>query len=252
MAKSKTEQVMLVTGAASGIGAAAIRLALDAGHKVCAADINDIPVDDIAKPKRARLVTHRLDVSKWVDCQRVVAATVKEHGGLDAVLHFAAIHSVKTWEELEAEEFTNVLAVNVTGSFLISKAAALHMKSHGGGAIVLTGSGSIAAGGTGGEGRGGPAYTSSKGAIVALHRSLARAFGPHGIRVNAVSPGATETAMTADYTADAKRRVGERAILGRIGTPGEIAAVALFLVSDAASYITGEIVNVNGGGSFGI
>ena len=107
-------------------------------------------------------------------------------------------------------------------------------------------------GGAGGHGRGGAAYTASKGAIVALHRALAKSLGPHGIRVNAVSPGATTTAMTADYSADALKRVGERTILGRIGRADEIAAVAMFLASDAASYITGEMVNVNGGGSFGI
>ena len=252
MPERNAAKIMLVTGAASGIGAAAVRQALAAGHKVCAADINPIPVDDIPKAARKRLLAQRLDVSKWEECQRAVAATVEAFGGLDAVLHFAAIHSVKTLEEVGAEEFNHVLAVNVTGSFLVAKASAAHMRTHGGGAIVLTGSGSIAAGGTGGKGRGGPAYTSSKGAIVALHRSLARALGPHGIRVNAVSPGATETAMTADYTEEAKRNVGERAILGRIGSADEIAAVALFLTSDAASYITGEIVNVNGGGSFGI
>ena len=252
MIAAPATKITLVTGAASGIGAAALRLALDAGHKVCAADINEIPVTDISPAQRDRLLTHRLDVASWDDCQRVVAATVDQFGGLNSVLHFAAIHSVKTWRELDADEMARVFAVNVTGSFQVAKAAALHMADHGGGAMVLTGSGSITSGGIGGHGRGGPAYTASKGAIVALHRSLAKSLGPHGIRVNAVSPGATETAMTADYSDDALKRVGERTIVGRIGTAAEIAAVALFLASDAASYITGEIVNVNGGGSFGI
>ena len=76
-------------------------------------------------------------------------------------------------------------------------------------------------------------------------------MGPHGIRVNAVSPGATDTAMTAEYSEDARARVAERTVLGRMGSPTEIADVALFLISDAARYMTGEIVNVNGGGSFG-
>lgn len=252
MSQTVNPRITLVTGAASGIGAAALRLALAAGHQVCAADINAIPLDDIAEADRNRLLVQRLDVSKWDDCQRVVAATVIAFGGLDSVLHFAAIHSVKTWRELDADEFNAVLAVNVTGSFLIAKAAGLHMAEHGGGAIVLTGSGSMNSGGAGGHGRGGAAYTASKGAIVALHRALAKSLGPHGIRVNAVSPGATTTAMTSDYSADALKRVGERTILGRIGRADEIAAVAMFLASDAASYITGEMVNVNGGGSFGI
>lgn len=252
MTAKSVRRVALVTGAASGIGAAAIRKLLEDGHWVCAADIQDIPVDDIQKPLRARLKATRCDVSNWPDCQRAVAETVQAFGGLDTLLHFAAIHSVLPWDELEPEEFNHVLAVNVTGSFLITKAAATHMKGHGGGAIVMTGSGSMNSGGLGGHGRGGPAYTSSKGAIVALHRAMAKSLAPHGIRVNAVSPGATTTAMTADYSADALRRVGDRTALGRIGTAAEIAAVAIFLASDEASYVTGEIVNVNGGGSFGI
>jgi 3-oxoacyl-[acyl-carrier protein] reductase len=92
---------------------------------------------------------------------------------------------------------------------------------------------------------------SSKGAVIALMRALARSLAPQRIRVNAVSPGSTATPMTADYDEDALRRVGERTLIGRIGQPQEIAAVAQFLISDAASYITGEIVHANGGGYFG-
>ena len=252
MAKDEKGRVHLVTGAASGIGAAAIRLLLAEGERVCAADVAEIGLEGIARKDRNRLKTVSCDVSSESDCRRAVAETVKAFGALDSVLHFAGIHSVKTWDELDAAEFARLYAVNVTGSFLIAKAAAEHMRDHGGGAIVLTGSGSVSSGGTGGEGRGGPAYTSTKGAIIALHRSLAKAFGPLGIRVNAVSPGSTSTAMTADYSEAAVRNVGARAALGRMGRAEEIAAVAIFLASDKASYVTGEIVNVNGGGSFGL
>ncbi len=252
MTLDEDRPVFLVTGAASGIGAAATRLALAEGHRVCAADVAPIPIEAITPSDRAHLITTTCDVSRWQDCQRAVHETVAAFGALTRLLHFAGIHSVKTWEQLDADDFNRVYAVNVTGSFLMAKAAALHMKDNGGGAIVLTGSNAMTAGGVGGHGRGGPAYTSTKGAIVALHRSLARSLGPYGIRVNAVSPGATATAMTADYDADAMARVNERTILARIGQPEEIAAVALFLASDAASYVTGEWINVNGGGSFGI
>ncbi len=252
MAKSGKKHSFLVTGAASGIGAAAVRLLLADGQRVCAADVQKIPLDGIAGKDIENLKTIRCDVSKEADCKRAVAETVKAFGGLESLLHFAGIHSVKTWEELDADEFTRLYAVNVIGSFLMTKAAGQHMKAHGGGAIVMTGSGSMNAGGVGGQGRGGPAYTSTKGAIIALHRSMARSLGPYGIRVNAVSPGSTTTAMTADYSADAIANVARRTALGRIGRAEEIAAVAIFLASDKASYITGEIVNVNGGGSFGI
>lgn len=252
MAKDDKGKVHLVTGAASGIGAAAIRLLLADGERVCATDVQDISLEGIAKKDLNRLKTMCCDVSSQSDCERAVAETVKAYGRLDSVLHFAGIHSVKTWDELDAAEFAKLYAVNVIGSFLISQAAAHHMKDNGGGSIVLTGSGSVASGGTGGEGRGGPAYTSTKGAIVALHRSLAKAFGPLGIRVNAISPGSTATAMTADYSKEAVANVGRRTALGRMGEAHEIAAAAIFLSSDRASYITGELLNVNGGGSFGI
>jgi NAD(P)-dependent dehydrogenase (short-subunit alcohol dehydrogenase family) len=252
MSKNDKGKVHIVTGAASGIGAAAIRLLLADGERVCATDVQEIPLDGIAKEDMNRLKTMRCDVSSQSDCEKAVAETVKAFGRLDSVLHFAGIHSVKSWEDLDAGEFAKLYSVNVIGSFLIAKAAAQHMKDHGGGSIVLTGSGSVASGGTGGEGRGGPAYTSTKGAIIALHRSLARSFGPLGIRVNAVSPGSTATAMTADYSKEAIDNVGRRSALGRMGEAHEVAAAAIFLSSDRASYITGEILNVNGGSNFGI
>jgi len=179
-------------------------------------------------------------------CRDTAAQAVKAFGTLDAMIHMAGVHSTLTWRELTAEHFAHILAVNVTGSFLMARAVAEHMTD--GGAIVLTSSGSIAVGGVGGRGRGGPAYVSSKAAIIGLTRALARSLAPLHIRVNAVSPGSTETAMTADYDEESRRRVIERSLVGRMGRPEDIAAVAQFLISDSASYMTGEVIQVNGGG----
>lgn len=239
----------IVTGAASGIGRATMTTLLDQGWNVAGIDR-----DAVALPTgtdTSRFLALSCDVAEAGDCARAVNETVARFGTLDALLHFAAIHATQTWDQLDADIFNRVLAVNVTGSFLMAQAAGMHMKDHDGGAIVLAGSGSINSSGVGGHGRGGPAYVSSKAAIIGLTRALARSLGPHGIRVNAVSPGATETAMTADYSDEAKAKVAERTLVGRMGQPGEIAEVAAFLAADKASYITGEIVNVNGGGSFG-
>lgn len=243
-----TTKTAIVTGAASGIGRAASELLLAEGWNVCAFDR-----DPIAEPKgkETRLLVRNGDVSSTDDCEGTVAETVIRFGRVDALLHFAALHDTNTWNTLDDDTFNRVLAVNVTGAFLMAKSCADWMKDHGGGAIVLTGSGSINVSGLGGHGRGGPAYVTSKAAIIGLTRSLARSFGPLGIRVNAVSPGATDTAMTADYSDDARTKVAERTLVGRMGTPEEIAKVAIFLVSEGAAYMTGEIVNVNGGGSFG-
>jgi len=242
-------KAVIVTGAASGIGLACVRALLDAGHRVCAADLNPMPALSLSAKHRTQLVEVCADVADAASCRGIAEQAAARFGPVGGVIHMAAVHSTKTWRELSSEEFNRTLAVNVTGSFLIAQAAAAVMTD--GGAIVLASSGSISQSGLGGHGRGGPAYVSSKAAIIGLTRALARSLAPLKIRVNAVSPGSTDTAMTASYDEHARRGVAERTLVHRIGRPEEIAAVAMFLLSDAASYVTGEIVNVNGGGSFG-
>ena len=143
------------------------------------------------------------------------------------------------------------MAVNVTGSFLIAQAAARPMVERGRGAIVLTTSTSVLQGVTGGEAQGGPAYVASKGAVIALTRSLANALGPHGVRVNAVSPGITETPMIGGYTEQQRDAMLRRFPLRRFAAPEEIANAGLYLISEAASFMTGEVMHVNGGSNFG-
>jgi 3-oxoacyl-[acyl-carrier protein] reductase len=241
-------KTVIVTGGASGIGLACVQGLLAAGHRVCAADLAAMPALQLDDP--SRLLAVRADVADTASCRDVVAQATERFGPPSALIHMAARHSTKTWRELDADAFNRTLAVNVTGSFLMAQAAADAMT--GGGAIVLASSGSINVSGVGGHGRGGPAYVASKAAIIGLTRALARSLAPLKIRVNAVSPGSTDTAMTASYDEAARRNVAERTLVQRIGRPEEIAAVAQFLISDAASYVTGEIVNVNGGGSFGL
>lgn len=247
-----TTRTIIVTGAASGIGSACVRALLAQGDQVCAADLNAVAFDNIDAADLERLATVRTDVSDPESCKLTIDAAATRFGRIHGLIHMAAIHSTHTWRELQAADFARTLSVNVTGSFLMAQAVAAHMEQHGGGAIVLASSGSISVSGIGGHGRGGPAYVASKAAIIGLTRALARSFAPLHIRVNAVSPGATRTAMTADYDEEALRKVGERTLTGAIGKPEEIAAVALFLVSDRASFVDGEIVAANGGGSFGL
>lgn len=243
-------QTVIVTGAGSGIGLACARDLLKDGNRVAALDVQPIPdeVTQAGDPPDCLALT--IDVSSAEQCADAVRRTVETFGGLDALCHFAAIHSTNAWGELTAEEFNRVLAINVTGSFLMAKAAGEYMKEHGGGAIVLTGSGSVQASGVGGgSGRGGPAYVTSKAAIYGLNRSLARSLGPYNIRVNTVAPGATDTPMIAEYSNEARAGAAQRAMLGRIGTPEDIVDVARFLISDKARYVTGDSISVSGGGS---
>ena len=246
---SETRNV-IVTGAASGIGQVCARDLASDGHYVLALDLGADALAAAHPGAGNSLIPFAGDVASPEDCERAVAAAVERFGGLDALIHFAGIHSKTPWSALGAEEFNRVLAVNVTGSFLMSQAAAKPMIAQGGGSIVLTGSGIVHVGGVGGGGTGGPAYASSKAAIIALTRSLARSFGADGIRVNAIAPGSTDTAMTAEYSEQDRANVRNRSVLGRMGRPEEIADAARFLISDRASYISGEVMNVNGGASF--
>jgi NAD(P)-dependent dehydrogenase (short-subunit alcohol dehydrogenase family) len=241
---------VIVTGAASGIGLACTKLLLEREAQVMAFDIQGDRMAEVL-PTSDNLRMFAGDVSDPVACENLVAQTISEFGQLDALIHWGAAHSSARWDELTAEECNHTLAVNVTGSFLISQAAAKPMVKQGKGAIVLCTSTSVLYGVTGGQGQGGPAYVASKGAVIALTRSLARALGPEGIRVNTVSPGITETAMIEEYSEEQRSNMKQRFPLGRFAKPEEIAEAGIYLISDKASFMTGETMHVNGGSNFG-
>lgn len=251
-ANIERSQTIIVTGAASGIGNASARRMLDAGHQVVAVDLKREALAASLPADHPNLALCSADVSRADDCQAAVTAALDRFGKLDALLHWAAAHSSTFWTELGAEEFNRILAVNVTGSFLMSQAVGRVLAERKQGAIVLTASTTVIAAGVGGTaGSGGPAYIASKAAITGLVRTMARALGPSGVRVNAVAPGVTDTPMIKNYSPENRARQMNNAVLGRIGTPEEIADVGAFLISDGARYITGEVVIVNGGANFG-
>ena len=191
------------------------------------------------------------NVTSDAECEAMVAAAIKRYGGLDILDNNVGISIRASVVEVTEEQWDHVMAVNVTGSFLIGQAAARPMVERGQGAIVLTTSTSVLHGVTGGAGQGGPAYVASKGAVIALTRSLARALGPHGVRVNAVSPGITETPMISAYSDEQRDAMLRRFPLGRFAAPEEIANAGLYLISEEASFTTGEVMHVNGGSNFG-
>ena len=244
-------QTVIVTGAASGIGLACTKLLLERGAQVTGFDIQEDKMRSSLPKNNANLMQVSGDVSDADVCQNVVIKTIEKFNKLDALIHWGAAHSSARWDELDADECNNIMKVNVTGTFLIAQAAAKPMVERGKGAIVLCTSTSVLHGVTGGEGQGGPAYVASKGAVIALTRSLARALGPKGVRVNAVSPGITETAMIKDYSERQRHAMKQRFPLGRFAEPNEIAEAGLFLISEKASFMTGETMHVNGGSNFG-
>ena len=242
------DRVAIVTGAARGIGAAcAERLAQD-GAAVALWDVDEAAGEALAAALVAhghRAVFARCDVSKLDQVKAALAATLQAFARVDALVNNAGIFKAADFLDITEADWDAVLAVNLKGSFLVAQAVAREMVKAGGGAIVNMSSvnGVLAI----------PtiaSYNVSKGGINQLTRAMALALADHGIRVNAVAPGtiATELAAKAVLGSDAaKARVLGRTPLRRLGEPAEIADVVAFLLSDASSYMTGEIVYVDGG-----
>ena len=248
-------KVALVTGGASGIGRATALLFARAGAAVAVVDLDadgGQAVVQAIQEGGGRALYVRSDVSEPADCERAVRQTVAELGGLDVLFNNAGIIRRASVLETSVEEWERVMAVNVRAVFLMCKYALPVMIEAGGGAIVNTASGWGLVGG-----RQAAAYCASKGAVVQLTRALALDHGAQGIRVNCICPGDTDTPMLRNeahqlgepderFLAEAAQRP-----LGRIGRPEEIAQAVLYLASDAASFVTGAVLVVDGGGLAG-
>ncbi len=241
-------QVSIITGAANGIGQACARLFAEQGAKVVLADIQDAPGQALAQELQAQgqqaSYVH-CDVGHKADVDALVQQVLALHGRVDVLVSNAGIFKAAPFLEVSESDFDEVLRVNLKGAFLMGQAAARAMKASGGGAIVHMSSvnGVMAI----------PeiaSYNVSKGGINQLTRAMALALADDGIRVNAVAPGtiATELARKAVLTSDAARtKILSRTPMKRLGEPEEVARTVAFLASDASSYITGEILTVDGG-----
>jgi NAD(P)-dependent dehydrogenase (short-subunit alcohol dehydrogenase family) len=236
-------RVCIVTGGSQGIGeACARRFARDGAHVVIA-DIDDARGQALAAELKGQYV--RCDVSDKLQVDTLVAHTVQTHGRVDVLVNNAGIFKAADFLEVTEADFDAVLRVNLKGSFLCGQAAAREMAKAGRGAIVNMSSvnGVLAIPNI-------ASYNVSKGGINQLTRVMALALADKGIRVNAVAPGtiATELAAKAVLTSeDAKKKIMSRTPMKRLGEPYEIADAVAWLASDASSYVTGEIVVVDGG-----
>ena len=236
-------RVVIVTGGAQGIGEACARRFAQEGAKVVIADVADAPGRALAGELGA-LYRH-CDVGDKVDVDDLVAKVMATHGRIDVLVNNAGIFKAADFLDVSEDDFDEVLRVNLKGSFLMGQAVAREMALRREGSIVNMSSvnGVLAIPNI-------ASYNVSKGGINQLTRVMALALAEHGIRVNAVAPGtiATELAARAVLTSDAARdKILTRTPMRRLGEPDEIADVVAWLASDAASYVTGEIVTVDGG-----
>ena len=236
-------KVVLVTGAGRGIGRAIAERFAGVGALVCVNDVDPEAVTEAVEAIRgdgASALAATADVSDSASVQQMVDAVMVEHGRIDVVVNNAGLVSPML-HFFEADEawWRRIIDVNLTGHFLVSHPTARIMAKQGGGVII-----NMSSGGATRAHRSFTAYDATKGGIEALTRAMALDLGPYNIRVNALMPGSIDTSGL-----DLDQRVlrGENVPLGRIGEPIDMTGAALFLASDDASYITGDVIKVDGG-----
>ncbi|MGZ8362691.1 MAG: SDR family NAD(P)-dependent oxidoreductase [Caulobacteraceae bacterium] len=240
----------LITGAASGIGRAAVLRFCEAGARVFAFDRSNA-VDEtvrLARDAGGEAFAITGDAGNEADVEGAVARVIAETGRIDALFANAGIGgTLRRLLDQDVEEWTEVLRVDLIGPFLAARAAARHMIAQGSGAIVCTASvAGIRSGAAAGP------YSAAKAGVISLVQTTANDLAGTGVRINAVCPGLIETGMTQFLFEKARERgteekIGQLNPTRRSGVPDEIARVALFLCTDAASYVNGQAIAVDGG-----
>ena len=248
MNRALDDRVVLVTGSSRGIGAAVAVKAAVAGARVA---VHGRSSGDAVDATLARIRTlggdaepFAADISDGAEAEALVGRVIERFGRIDALVNNAGMTQVGPFLELDPTVWDAVIATDLSAAFHTCRAALPSMVGQGGGAIVNVASrlGQMGIAET-------AAYSAAKAGLIGLTRSLAREFGPRGVRINAVAPGVTITEMTTDLidSDEGRRRLGDMA-LGRFGRADEVAEAVIFLLSDAASLFAGQTLNPNAGG----
>ncbi len=243
------DKVAIVTGAASGIGEATAKLFAQEGAKVVVADVSEAGIKRVAKEimdEGRESLAVKVDVSQRQEVENMVAEAIKQFGRIDILINNAGIfRDAMSWK-MSDEQWDLVVKVNLTGTFLCSRAVIPYMRAQNQGKIVNTSS--ISALGNPGQAN----YSASKAGIIALTKTLALELARGNINVNCVAPGSINTPMTKDMPQDIlQKMVEEKVPLRRMGDPGDVAKLHLFLASEDSNYITGQVVFIDGGISVG-
>ncbi|MBN2074164.1 MAG: SDR family oxidoreductase [Dehalococcoidales bacterium] len=245
----------VITGGARGIGLAITRRLADAGAVVVIGDIDILEAENaVSQLKSQEIDAHyvKCDVTIESEVQQMIEDSLKKTGRIDILVNNAGIYPRKSLEEMTGEDFQKVLSVNLTGTFLCGRYAADAMitQEQGGSIINIASIEALHPSSAGMS-----AYDASKGGVLMLTKSMASELGKHDIRVNAIAPGAIKTRGMLSQTSPSGDRAQlkelksflSRISLGRMGDADDIARTALFLASDMAEYITGEMIIVDGG-----
>lgn len=240
-----TGKRVLVTGGTRGIGRTTVLAFANAGARVVTCYHQDVAAAEklVAELDEAGLtaLVVQADVTKSADVQRLAEAARAELGGIDVIVNNAGADGSAPIAELALEEWRRVLDLDLTSYYLVTQAF-LPLLPEGGGSVINLGASA------GLRGRpDAPHYTAAKAAVIGLTRSLAKELGRRGIRVNNLAPGVIETERGTGLPERALQHILGATALGRLGTPEDVAGVALFLASDAARYVTGVTLNVDGG-----
>ncbi len=235
----------VITGAARGIGREIAERMARAGAAVALIDVvEDTVVQAAAEVSKsgARARGYRCDVSSFDDAEAVAHRILADFERADMLVNNAGITRDKLFLRMSVDDWAQVIAVNLTGAFNVTKALAPAMLKQRGGSIVNIAS-VVGQSGNAGQAN----YAASKAGLIGLTKSLAKEFAPRNVRVNAVAPGFIRTAMTDALSEDVQNQMKQAIPLARFGEPADVADVVMFLASDLAGYVTGQVINCDGG-----
>ena len=236
-----TGKIAIVTGAGRGIGEGIARKLAQEGATVVCADVNENDAATVASGLGHGAVGRKLDVSNSADCDALINGVHQEFGRLDILVNNAGINRDAMLHKMTDEQWQQVLAVDLSGVFFMTRAASRVMRAAGAGRIVNIASASWM--GNIGQAN----YSAAKAGVVGLSRTAAKELARSQVTVNAIAPGFIDTQMTRGIPEQIREQQLAKIPLGRAGQPADVAALVAFLASDEAGYITGEVINVGGG-----